>query len=407
MLNVYLNKLNSLLDKTPELAMVLFSPALQTQVLSIAQNCIQRIPDGNATILETLRELTRSIMKELEQSVSILSFDPQRMGSYEGLLNMVISSMSFLMNLMSCAPTEYAMGIINCVCCVCRENESMEDVYSLSNLFFLIYLVFSSAIHIRRTIMQEKVRPLQRFRERSIQVEEVSAVISSILSKQKNQMVIAMFVNFLGDMMYLFSRNWKELYRTNEILMNGNVYTSTSMKDKRLMSPYGDNMGNTILYLSNFCSFAHFRRLFKFLFFITKYNNYRNPDSYQGAVEFVSIAVFERLFGIAYLQHTTAKEKKEIDWMHLIELPESCNVDANDSSSVVELIYSTAEMIKASGKTEYYKNIGKTKLVFIMVGFFWKKRWRVVFVDVRFPAANGIGNELELASSEKRGMNHF
>ena len=92
MLNVYLNKLNSLLDKTPELAMVLFSPALQTQVLSIAQNCIQRIPDGNATILETLRELTRSIMKELEQSVSILSFDPQRMGSYEGLLNMVISS---------------------------------------------------------------------------------------------------------------------------------------------------------------------------------------------------------------------------------------------------------------------------------------------------------------------------
>ena len=83
----------------------------------------------------------------------------------------------------------------------------------------------------------------------------------------------------------------------------------------------------------------------------------------------MSIAVFERLFGIAYLQHTTAKEKKEINWMNLVSLPESCNVDANDSSSVVELIYSTAEMIKASGKTEYYKNIGKTKLVFIMVRF--------------------------------------
>ena len=368
-LNVYLNKLNSLLDKTPELAMVLFSPALQTQVLSIAQNCIQRIPDGNPAILEILHELTRSIMKELEQSVSILSFDPQRMGSYEGLLNMVISSMSFLMNLMSCAPTEYAMGIISCVCAVCRENESMEDVQLLSNLFFLIYLVFSSAIHIRRMIMQEKGFQLERFRERTVQVEEISAVITSILAKQKNQMVIAMFVNFLGDMMYLFSRSWKELYRTNEILMNANVFTSTSTKDKRLLSPYGDNSGNTVLYLSNFCSFAHFRRLFKFLFFITKYNNYRNPDSYQGAVEFVSITVFERLFGIAYLQHITAKEKKEIQWMNLVSLPASCNVDASDSASVVELIYSTAELIKASGKTEYYKNIGKTKLVFIMVGF--------------------------------------
>lgn len=368
-LNVYLNKLNSLLDKTPELAMVLFSPALQTQVLSIAQNCIQRIPDGNPAILEILHELTRSIMKELEQSVSILSFDPQRMGSYEGLLNMVISSMSFLMNLMSCAPTEYAMGIISCVCAVCRENESMEDVQLLSNLFFLIYLVFSSAIHIRRMIMQEKGFQLERFRERTVQVEEISAVITSILAKQKNQMVIAMFVNFLGDMMYLFSRSWKELYRTNEILMNANVFTSTSTKDKRLLSPYGDNSGNTVLYLSNFCSFAHFRRLFKFLFFITKYNNYRNPDSYQGAVEFASITVFERLFGIAYLQHITAKEKKEIQWMNLVSLPASCNVDASDSASVVELIYSTAELIKASGKTEYYKNIGKTKLVFIMVGF--------------------------------------
>ena len=56
--------------------------------------------------------------------------------------------------------------------------------------------------------------------------------------------------------------------------------------------------------------------------------------------------------------------------MNLVSLPASCNVDASDSASVVELIYSTAELIKASGKTEYYKNIGKTKLVFIMVGFF-------------------------------------
>ena len=358
-----------MLDKNPDLALILFKPSLDMRIASIMRLCIQRIPDHNESIRQALKQFTCAVVREMEQSARLVSFNSEQIATYEGLLNIVITSALGLKDLMSFAPTGYAMDIIHFICVQCRESQSFDVVQQISDLYFLIYLVFTSSIHIRRTIMQGKANQEDFFTQRSIQSEEVSSLIASVLARLNSKTVNAMTVNFLGDMMYLFSRNWKELYRTKEILMNSNVFSTISFKDTRLQSPYGENTANPVLYLANFCTFEHFRRLFRFLYTITKYNNYRNPESYQGAVEFVSITVFERIFGISYLQRFSERHKKEIDWLNLISLPEECRLGPKDDSNVVELVYSTADLIKSSGKTEYYKNIGKTKLVFIMVIF--------------------------------------
>ena len=80
--------------------------------------------------------------------------------------------------------------------------------------------------------------------------------------------------------------------------MNANVKVAGT----RLVSIYGENPVQVIYYLPSYLSYAAFHKLFQFLLALTRYNNYRNPQAFAGAMDFVAIAVFERIFGVAYLQ---------------------------------------------------------------------------------------------------------
>ena len=154
--------------------------------------------------------------------------------------------------------------------------------------------------------------------------------------------------------------------------MNTNINAVSGMN--KIVSIYGDNVSQVRYYLPNFISFAAFHKLVQFLYALTYYNNYRNPQAFAGATDFVAICIFERIFGIAYMQRQIEKSKEEVNWRQLVVIPPewSCSLKTDDwiqknGITLIELPYSIVDSMKSSGKSEYYKSIGKTRLVFLMV----------------------------------------
>ena len=108
------------------------------------------------------------------------------------------------------------------------------------------------------------------------------------------------------------------------------------------------------------------------IFDFTKYNSYKNPSVYNGAVEYVSICIFERIFGIAFVQQfADPAAQAEVDWESFT--PPSAKDSRRDwlnigDMSVVELAYAVSDLIKSSGRGDFFKSAGKTRFVFLMVG---------------------------------------
>ena len=74
------------------------------------------------------------------------------------------------------------------------------------------------------------------------------------------------------------------------------------------------------------------------------------------------------------MQRQIEKSKEEVNWRQLVVIPTewSCSLKTDDwiqknGITLIELPYSIVDSMKSSGKSEYYKSIGKTRLVFLMV----------------------------------------
>ena len=250
-------------------------------------------------------------------------------------------------------------------------KETTDERTTLARLLLLLHLVFGSAIHLRKAIVQQRAQQEQLSVAHSRLTERVLQVAVRLASRLSHATALAVVVNFASELMIGFVCKWKELYRSNDLLMNANVKVAGT----RLVSIYGENPVQVIYYLPSYLSYAAFHKLFQFLLALTRYNNYRNPQAFAGAMDFVAIAVFERIFGVAYLQRLVEKQKTPVNWRRPGDCPKDwqCSLESDDwlqknGVSLVELPYLVSESMKASGKTEYYKATGKTRLVFMMVG---------------------------------------
>ena len=89
-------------------------------------------------------------------------------------------------------------------------------------------------------------------------------------------------------------------------------------------------------------------------------------------MEYVSICIFERIFGIAFVQQfADPTAQAEVDWESFT--PPSAKDSRRDwlnigDMSVVELAYAVSDLIKSSGRGDFFKSAGKTRFVFLMVG---------------------------------------
>ena len=76
------------------------------------------------------------------------------------------------------------------------------------------------------------------------------------------------------------------------------------------------------------------------------------------------------------MQRQVEKTKEEVNWRQIVEIPSSwrCTLSEDDwiqknGVTLIELPYVIVDSMKSSGKSEYYKSTGKTRLVFMMVEF--------------------------------------
>ena len=345
-----------------------FVPAVQVGAATITQRCLPLLPEGDAQVAECLKSLTTGVCEEAARAASAVSFSFERYAAYESIIAALVGSSSFLTMVLCGAPAEYTLGILEQALGWCGERADGGSLNDTTALLLLTYLSFSSTVHLRQCIIQSKLRQQALFLRRSRLLEGVASFFARVLARHGNDNLNAVLSNYLGEMMHSFVCKWKSLYRTNDVLLNSNVFSS----DGKQQSLYGDNLAHTVFYCGNFCSYAFFKRLFEFLYAITKYNNFKNPNAYNGAVEYVSICIFERIFGIAFVQQfADPTAQAEVDWESFT--PPSAKDSRRDwlnigDMSVVELAYAVSDLIKSSGRGDFFKSAGKTRFVFLMVG---------------------------------------
>ena len=364
----YINKLLTILEKHPTVVPAFFVPAVQVGAATITQRCLPLLPEGDAQVAECLKSLTTGVCEEAARAASAVSFSFERYAAYESIIAALVGSSSFLTMVLCGAPAEYTLGILEQALGWCGERADGGSLNDTTALLLLTYLSFSSTVHLRQCIIQSKLRQQALFLRRSRLLEGVASFFARVLARHGNDNLNAVLSNYLGEMMHSFVCKWKSLYRTNDVLLNSNVFSS----DGKQQSLYGDNLAHTVFYCGNFCSYAFFKRLFEFLYAITKYNNFKNPNAYNGAVEYVSICIFERIFGIAFVQQfADPTAQAEVDWESFT--PPSAKDSRRDwlnigNMSVVELAYAVSDLIKSSGRGDFFKSAGKTRFVFLMVG---------------------------------------
>ena len=367
--SLYMNKLNALLETHPPLLPIFLVPALRFRVTPLVQRCLGAMTELTPVARQALEELTRRSLEEVAQAAAATDFNEDRANSYETLLAAVVGSSGFLLTVLNASFYAFGHVVLAEICSACDEAAETPRT-TITRLLLLLHLAFSSAIHLRKSIIQQRSQQEQLSVTHSQLVERVVQGSVRLASQLNHATALAIVVNFVSELMIGFVCKWKELYHSNDLLMNANVKVAGS----RLVSIYGENPVQVIYYLPSYLSYAAFHKLFQFLFALTYYNNYRNPQAFAGAMDFVAIAIFERIFGIAYLQRQAEKQKTAVNWRHPIEYPKDwkCSLDSDDwiqknGVSLIELPYLVSESMKASGKTEYYKATGKTRLVFMMV----------------------------------------
>lgn len=365
-----MNKLGSILDKHIQLVPAFFSPAVRLRSSSLIQRCITHSEECIEQIAKDLQQITRSIVNEVMEIVYPMKFEEERPSSYEPLLNTIVSSSTFLSSLLT-SNCHVIFVILMELCSICESIDKIV-LHVLAHLFLLLHLSFTSTIHFRKIAIQS------RFTQDSINVlhtqllERVIRVSTCLLSRITNSTARAVAVNFISELMYSFVSKWKELYHSNDVLMNANINAVSGIG--KIMSLYGDNVAQVHYYLPNYISFEAFHKLMQFLYAMTYYNNYRNPLAFSGTADFIAICIFERIFGIAYMQRHVERTKEDVNWRELVPIPPECkcSLDHDDwieknEVTLIELPYTIVDSMKSSGKTEYYKSIGKTRLVFMMV----------------------------------------
>lgn len=342
-------------------------PALECRCLTLCQICFTRLNEPTQEITTTLQQVVHSILQENEQT--ILQF-PLEQSSIVELYNTITASSSttFLLSLLVSCSLSYSTIILQTIL---QQTHTCSDTSLLHHLYhtiLLIQILFSSTFHIRKLLMNNNTNILSSYLQHSSLIEEIVMTLATSIHHLPSQQDQSIIINILADTISIFVSKWKELYSTNEILLNMNLSSFTSVKSVKLLSPYGESSNRIIYYQPSFTSYSFFQILFHFLLLLAKYNYSRNTNTYSSAVDFVAIQIFERIFGIAYLQRFS--DKWSGDWKSINSNPASDNLHIEINSeigSILDMTYEIVDAIKNSGKVEYYKNVGKTRIVFLMV----------------------------------------
>lgn len=356
----YQQRLFDVIDKNPSILSLVLLPALQTRCVLLCQNCLKRVNQLTPAVAEVLKQTVLTNLQEGESALQKMALNPSIPTEFQQLYTTVMNHFSFITTLLkscSLSSCHFLMDVITSFCQTCPHSNVVHHNY---HILLLIHSLFSASLHMRKLLMAVSSEILPSYQAHSTLVEQMSLQLYSHFRHLTADPNRAMLCNMLSETMVSFVTQWKELYKTNDILMNMNVFALASSRTNTLVNLYGENPSHIIYYQLCFGSYSFYQLLFYFILLLAKYNNYRNPNAFAGAVDFVAIHIFERIFGIAYLQRFS--DKWSGDWQMWVSgtvLPEM--------SSVIESTYAIADIMKSSGKMEYYKTIGKTKLVFLMV----------------------------------------
>ena len=342
-------------------------PALECRCLTLCQICFTRLNEPNQEITTILQQVIHSILQENEQMIIQFPLDKS---SVVELYNTITSSSSttFLLSLLVSCSLSYSTIFLQTILQqthTCSETSLLHHLY---HTILLIQILFSSTFHIRKLLMNNNSNILSSYHQHSLLIEEIVINLASSFHHIPSQQDQSIIINILSDTISIFVSKWKELYSTNEILLNMNLPSFTSVKSAKLLSLYGETTTRIIYYQPSFTSYSFFQILFRFLFLLAKYNYSRNTNTFSSAVDFVAIHIFERIFGIAYLQRFS--DKWSGDWKSMNSNPELENLHIEINSeigSILDMTYEIVDIMKNSGKVEYYKNVGKTRIVFLMV----------------------------------------
>ena len=354
------------MDKNHAILPYVVKPALECQCLTLCQICFSRLIEPNPIVTSTLQQVITSILQEGERTV--LQF-PLSQSSTVELYNSITASSSttFLLSLLVSCSLSYSTIFLHTILHqtqTCSESGLLHHLY---HIILLTQILFSSTFHIRKLLMNNSNNILPSYLEHSSLIEDIVLSLATSIHMISSQKDLAIIINILSDTISIFVSKWKELYLTNDILLNMNLPSFTSVKSPKLLSPYGESTARIIYYQPSFTSYTFFQILFHFLLLLAKFNYSRNANAFASAVDFVAIHIFERIFGIAYLQRFSDKWSGE--WESLNPVADSLHSSiSTEIGSILDMTYEIVDAIKTSGKTEYFKNVGKTRIVFLMVG---------------------------------------
>ena len=184
------------------------------------------LPDGDREVIACLKRLTEDAYESVKRAVLPLSFSCDRYSAYETMISTIANTSSFVMMVVCNAPGECAMTVLDHLLACCVAEKEGSDVVDVMRLLVVVYFAFSSAIHVRQCILQAKLSQQRFFLRHSQFLEDASRFLASVLARHTNTTLIAVFTNYLGEMMHSFVRKWKDLYRTTDVLMNNNVFSA-------------------------------------------------------------------------------------------------------------------------------------------------------------------------------------
>lgn len=321
--------------------------------------------------MDYLKETALSILIEGEETVMGIPFDGCSPSVFEKIYSSVSSCTSFITGILASSSLPYCQFLLEVIISFCKECPHTGIQHVHYHLLLLINIAFSSSFHIRRLLMNLNTSVIFFYRKQSFLIEDITLLVYHYLRLLPSHQNISIVVNMLSETINSFVSKWKELYKTTDILMNMNVFASSSSKPTKLLSLYGDSPSHIIYYQPSFMSYRFFQILLYFVYLLTQYSNFRNPNSFVCAADFMAIYVFERYFGIAYLQRFP--DKWSGDWKEWIQYPQELPskngsiLGSTEIPSVLENTYVIVDTIKSSSKTDFYKGTGKSRLVFLMV----------------------------------------
>ena len=360
-----------ILDKNHSFLQYIIIPALRFRYLSLCQNCFSRLQEPVPIIMDYLKETALSILTEGEETVMHIPFDNCSPAVFEKIYTSVSTCTSFITGILASSTLPYCHFLLEVIIGFCKDCSHNGIQHLHYHLLLLINIAFSSSFHLRRLLMNLNSSVISFYKKQSFIIEDITLLIYYYLRLLPSHQNIAIVVNMLSETINSFVSKWKELYKTTDILMNMNVFGSSSSKSAKLLSLYGDNPSHIIYYQPSFMSYRFFQILLYFLYLLTQYSNFRNSNSFVCAADFMAIYVFERYFGIAYLQRFS--DKWSGDWKEWIQYPQELPskngsiLGSSEIPSVLENTYVIVDTIKSSSKTEFYKGTGKSRLVFFMV----------------------------------------